>query len=103
VLIGHPADGAWPRSINCYLVEVRDFAAAAPSGEGKKFKINPRRLLYSLQWTHNATPPDFELVPVQAEPPGLGRDRKFDAARRLAAPGARGDRLERHAGRHSVP
>jgi hypothetical protein len=27
VLIGHPADGAWLRSINCYLVEVENFDA----------------------------------------------------------------------------
>lgn len=41
-----------PRSINCYLVEVLDFTAAAPGGEGKKFKIVTERLLYLLQWLH---------------------------------------------------
>jgi hypothetical protein len=38
-----------PCSINAYLVEVQDFTAAASGGEGKKFKIDPQRLLYSLQ------------------------------------------------------
>jgi hypothetical protein len=28
----------------------QDFTAAAPSGTSKKFKIDPQRLLYSLQW-----------------------------------------------------
>jgi hypothetical protein len=51
VLLDHPADATGPRSINCYLTEVQDFAAAAPSGEGKKFKIDPQRLVYSLQAT----------------------------------------------------
>jgi hypothetical protein len=27
----------------------------------KKFKVDPQRLLYSLQWKHNGTPPDFHL------------------------------------------
>jgi hypothetical protein len=40
-------------------------AAAALSEEGKKFKIVPQRLLYSLQWKHNAHPPDFHLSLVQ--------------------------------------
>jgi hypothetical protein len=44
------------------LVDVQEFGAAAPGGEGKKFKLDPQRLMYSLQWKHNATPPDFELV-----------------------------------------
>jgi hypothetical protein len=48
-----------PRSINCYFVEVED--AAALGADGKKFKIDPRRLLYSLQWRHNGTPPDLYL------------------------------------------
>jgi hypothetical protein len=41
--------------------EVEDFAAAALGGKGKKFKLEPQRLLYSLQWRHNATPPDLHL------------------------------------------
>jgi hypothetical protein len=44
---------------------VQDFTAAAPTGEGKRFKIDPRRLLYSLQWLHNGTPPDFHLQLVR--------------------------------------
>jgi hypothetical protein len=31
----------------------------------KKFKIEPQRLLYSLQWKHNGTPPDFHLQLVR--------------------------------------
>jgi hypothetical protein len=65
VLLDHPADATGPRSISAYLVEVQDFTAAAPTGEGKKFRIDPRRLLYSLHWKHNATPPDFNLQLVR--------------------------------------
>jgi hypothetical protein len=54
-----------PHCINCYLVEVQDFAAAAPGGEGKKFDLEPQRLLYSLQWPHNRTPPDLHLQLVR--------------------------------------
>jgi hypothetical protein len=42
-LLDHPADITVPRSINCYLVEVQEFGAAAPGGAGKKFKIDPQR------------------------------------------------------------
>ena len=31
----------------------------------KKFKVAPERLLYSLQWLHSGTPPDFELQLVR--------------------------------------
>ena len=55
VLLDHPADATGPRSINCYLVKILDFTAAA-SG-----KIDPQRLLYSLQWRHNATPANLHL------------------------------------------
>jgi hypothetical protein len=65
VLLDHPADHNGPRSINCYLTEVQDFTAAAPGGEGKKFKIDPQRLLYSLQWKHSGSPPDFHLQLVK--------------------------------------
>jgi hypothetical protein len=64
-LIDHPADQSGPRSINCYLVEVEDYTPALLGGEGKKFKIDPRRLLYSLQWLHNGMPPDFNLQLVR--------------------------------------
>jgi hypothetical protein len=66
VLLDHPADITGPRSINCYLVEVLDFTAAASGGaDAKKFKIDPRRLLYSLQCLHNGSPPDFNLQLVR--------------------------------------
>jgi hypothetical protein len=58
----HPADTTGPRSINVYLFEVRDFSAEAVGGaDAKRFKIEPQRLLYSLQRLHNGTPPDFQL------------------------------------------
>jgi hypothetical protein len=58
----HPADTTGPRSINVYLFEVRDFSAEAAGGaDAKRFKIEPQRLLYSLQRLHNGTPPDFQL------------------------------------------
>jgi hypothetical protein len=47
-LIDMPADATKPRSINCYFAEVEN--AAAIGADGKKFKIEPQRLLYSLQW-----------------------------------------------------
>jgi hypothetical protein len=58
-----------PGSINCYLVEVQELGAAA-GGEGKKFKLDPARLVYSLHWQHKAEPPDFDLVLVQDGPAG---------------------------------
>jgi hypothetical protein len=67
VLIDHPANASGPRSINSYLVEVQDFTAAALGGEGKKFKLDPQRILFSLQWLHNATPPDLHLSVAQDE------------------------------------
>jgi hypothetical protein len=63
VLLDHPADATGPRSINSYFVEVQD--AAALGEDGKKFKIDPQRLLYSLQWLHNASPPDLHLQLVR--------------------------------------
>ena len=54
-------DDTGPRCINCYRVEVENFAAV----DGKKFKFDPQRLLYSLQYQHNAIPPDFDLVLVR--------------------------------------
>jgi hypothetical protein len=43
-------------------------ARAALGGEGKKFKIDPQRLLYSLRWRHNGLPPDYQMVLNQDEP-----------------------------------
>jgi hypothetical protein len=60
-LLDHSADATGPCSINCYLVEVLDFTAAALGREGKKFKIDQQRLLYSLHWKHEGTPPDIHL------------------------------------------
>jgi hypothetical protein len=57
VLLDHPADVTGPRSINVYLVDLLDFAAV----DGNKFKIDPQRLLYSLRWQRNGTPPDLHL------------------------------------------
>jgi hypothetical protein len=61
VLLDYPADVAGPRSINVYRVDVQDFAAV----DGRKFKIDPQRLLYSLQWQHNGTAPDLHLQLVR--------------------------------------
>jgi hypothetical protein len=60
----HPADARGPRSINCYAVEIEQFDAI----DGCKFKLDPSRLVYSLQWQHNAHPPDFHLALVQELP-----------------------------------
>jgi hypothetical protein len=61
VVLDYPADVTGPRSINVYRVDVQDFAAI----DGMKFKIDPQRLLYSLQWQHNGTPPDLHLQLVR--------------------------------------
>jgi hypothetical protein len=60
VLLDHPADASGPRSINCYQI-------AEHSADGTAFKLDPARLVYSLRWLHNATPPDFELVLMQQD------------------------------------
>jgi hypothetical protein len=52
-----------PKRIDCYQVAERSAAGAA-------FKLDPARLVDSLRWKHNASPPDFEMVLIQAEPPG---------------------------------
>ena len=66
VLLDHSTDATGPRSINCYLVKVLDFTAAASSGaDAKRFKFGPDRLLYSLRWKHNATPADLHLQLVK--------------------------------------
>jgi hypothetical protein len=53
---------------------VQDFTAAAPTGDVKKFKMDPPRLLYSLHWRHNATPPDFHLELVEERKPQIWFD-----------------------------
>jgi hypothetical protein len=41
---------------------VLDFTAKVSGGaDAKRFKIEPQRLLYSLQWRHNGTPPGLHL------------------------------------------
>lgn len=54
-LVDYPARQCRAADHHCYLVEMEE--AAAFGRDGKKFKIEPRRLPYSLQWLHNRTPP----------------------------------------------
>jgi hypothetical protein len=61
-LVGKLADDRSPKRIDCYQVTEHSAGAA--------FKLDPARLVYSLQWKHNAHPPDYEMVLVQDEPPG---------------------------------
>jgi hypothetical protein len=63
VLPEKPADDKLPRRIDCYEV-------VEHSASGAAFRLDPALLMYSLQWKHNAHPPDFELVLIQAEPAG---------------------------------
>jgi hypothetical protein len=63
VLLEKPPDDRLPRRIDCYEV-------VEHSADGAAFKLDPERLRYSLQWKHNGTPPDFEMVLVQNEPVG---------------------------------
>jgi hypothetical protein len=62
-LVDMAADDSGPRSINCYSVERERFDGI----DGCKFKLDPQRLIYSLQWQHKAEPPDFELVLMQQD------------------------------------
>jgi hypothetical protein len=59
-----PADDRGPRCINCYSVDVERFDAI----DGYEFKLDLSRLVYSLQWTHKARPPDLHLSLVQDLP-----------------------------------
>jgi hypothetical protein len=49
VLLDHSADAAGPRSINCYFVDVEEAVSESETvktrPDGKKFKIDPQRLL----------------------------------------------------------
>jgi hypothetical protein len=60
-LVDVPADDSGPRCINCYSVEVERFDVI----DGRKFKIDPERLVYSLQWKHKGEPPDLDLALIQ--------------------------------------
>ena len=61
VLFDHPADDSGPRTINCYVYPAESF----DSVQGKGFKVEPQRLVYSLQRLHKAIPPDFHLQLVR--------------------------------------
>jgi hypothetical protein len=78
VLIDYPADASGPHSINCYFVEVEE--AVALGADGKKFKIEPQRLLYSLQWKHNGHATGFSLA-ARARSAALVRFRRCYAVR----------------------
>src|SRR5215831_4057806 len=66
-LLEKPADRSSPKRIDCYhVVEEEDF------GDGKREKLDPARVLFSLRYVHNATPPDFELLLFDAPREWLG-------------------------------
>ena len=66
VLIDQAADETAPRCINCYLVEVDEIDATSQLAEdGKKFKVDPSRLLYALRWLNWDEPPDLDLTLVR--------------------------------------
>jgi hypothetical protein len=58
-----PADDRLPKRIDAYEV-------VEHSASGATFRLDPQRLLYSLQWKHNAHPPDYEMVLIQDGPAG---------------------------------
>jgi hypothetical protein len=79
-------DDQSPKRIDRFLAEVENFEAAQQLGEnGKKFKIDLQRLLYSLLWLHNATLPEFHLQ-LGARSGGLVRLYHNLAARRAELP-----------------
>jgi hypothetical protein len=52
------------------MVEVENFDAVQQLGEnGKRFKIAPQRLLYSLQWLQKGKPAEFHLALVRDPDP----------------------------------
>jgi hypothetical protein len=63
VLLEKPPDDRLPKRIDCYEV-------VEHSASGAAFKLDPGRLVYSLQWKHNAHPPDYEMVLIQDKSPG---------------------------------
>ena len=51
---------------HCYLVEVDEIdATSQPAEDGKKFKVDPSRLLYALRWLNWDEPPDLDLTLVR--------------------------------------
>jgi hypothetical protein len=62
-----PSDRQSPRRIDCYRVaEEEDF------GAGRRAKLDPARVLFSLRYVHNGIPPDFELLLFDAPRLWLG-------------------------------
>jgi hypothetical protein len=56
-LLEKSSDRQSPKRIDCYhVVEEEDF------GGGKRAKLDPARVLFSLRHVHNAIPSDFELL-----------------------------------------
>jgi predicted phage gp36 major capsid-like protein len=56
-LLEKPSDRQSPRRIDCYhVVEQENF------GNGKRAKLDPACVLFSLRYEHNATPPDSKLL-----------------------------------------
>jgi hypothetical protein len=56
-LLEKPADRQSPKRIDCYYIaEEENF------GAGKRAKLDPARVLFTLRYVHNAVPPDFELL-----------------------------------------
>jgi hypothetical protein len=51
--------------INAYFIELKNFDAI-----DARSSSSTRSILFSLQWLHNGTPPDFEMVQIQDEPVG---------------------------------
>ena len=56
-LLEKPADRSSPKRIDCYYV-----AEEEDCGNGKRAKLDPARVLFSLRYVHNGLPPDFELL-----------------------------------------
>ena len=66
MLIDQTADETAPRSINCYIVAVEEIDPSSQLAEnGRKFKIDPSRLLYALRWLDRGEPPDLDLTLVR--------------------------------------
>ena len=66
VLIDKAADENRTTLHHCYLVEVDEIDATSQLAEdGKKFKVDPSRLLYALRWLNWDEPPDLDLTLVR--------------------------------------
>ena len=49
-----------------------DAAQELGANDTKKFKLDPQRILFRLQYEHNGVPPDFVLVLVRDPRPWFG-------------------------------